>query len=64
MDEALMCRRQLPGAMAQVMTKAADDDGFVGKETARLNKMMDDGSVKPSKKEQFGRRLNMLSSFS
>eukprot|EP00966_Prymnesium_polylepis_P255953 5912894-Prymnesium_polylepis.2 len=53
-----------PRAMAQVMTKGADDAGFVGKEMARLTKMMDDGSVKPAKKEQFGRRLNMLSSFS
>uniref|UniRef100_A0A6T8AFN6 Endoplasmic reticulum resident protein 29 C-terminal domain-containing protein n=1 Tax=Prymnesium polylepis TaxID=72548 RepID=A0A6T8AFN6_9EUKA len=48
----------------KVMTKGADDAGFVGKEMARLTKMMDDGSVKPAKKEQFGRRLNMLSSFS
>ena len=29
----------------------------------RLQKMIDDGSVKPNKKEQFGRRLNILSSF-
>jgi len=48
----------------KVMMKAADDTGFVGKESARLTKMMEDGSVKPVKKEQFGRRLNMLSSFS
>ena len=48
----------------QVMTKAAADTGFIEKETARLKKMMDDGSVKAAKKEQFGRRLNMLSSFS
>jgi endoplasmic reticulum protein 29 len=48
----------------KVMTKAAADTGFIEKETARLKKMMDDGSVKAAKKEQFGRRLNMLSSFS
>ena len=46
------------------MTKAAADDSFLTKEVARLKKMIDDGSVKPAKKEQFGRRLNMLSSFS
>ena len=45
------------------MTKAAGDADFVTKETTRLKKMIDDGSVKPAKKEQFGRRLNMLSSF-
>jgi len=49
--------------LPQVMTKAAADDTFLTKETARLKKMMEDGSVKPTKKEQFGRRLNMLSSF-
>jgi len=48
----------------KVMTKGAADADFVSKETARLKKMMDDGSVKAVKKEQFGRRLNMLSSFS
>jgi len=47
----------------KVMTKGAADADFVSKETTRLKKMMDDGSVKASKKEQFGRRLNMLSSF-
>lgn len=46
------------------MTKAAADTGFVDKESARLKKMMDDGSVKASNKDSFGRRLNMLSSFS
>ena len=34
------------------------------KEKERLQKMIDDGSVKHEKKAQFGRRLNMLSSFS
>ena len=48
---------------AKVMTKASADAEFVTKETARLKKMMDDGSVKADKKAQFGRRLNMLSSF-
>jgi len=47
----------------KVMTKAAKDAEFVTKEVARLKKMMDDGSVKADKKTQFGRRLNMLSSF-
>jgi len=47
----------------QVMTKAAKDAEFVSKEVTRLTKMMDDGSVKADKKTQFGRRLNMLSSF-
>jgi len=47
----------------QVMTKAAKDAEFVKKEVSRLTKMMDDGSVKADKKSQFGRRLNMLSSF-
>merc|ERR1719198_1901542 len=47
----------------KVMTKASADAEFVTKETARLKKMMDDGSVKQEKKAQFGRRLNMLSSF-
>lgn len=47
----------------KVMTKAAADAEFVTKEVARLKKMMDDGSVKADKKAQFGRRLNMLSSF-
>ena len=45
------------------MSKASADTGFVTKEVARLKKMMDDGSVKADKKTQFGRRLNMLSSF-
>lgn len=47
----------------KVMTKASDAADFVTKETARLKKMLDDGSVKAEKKSQFGRRLNMLSSF-
>ena len=47
----------------KVMSKAIETDGFVAKETGRLQKMIDDGSVKASKKEQFGRRLNILSSF-
>ena len=47
----------------KVMTKGQNDDAFVGKEADRLKKMMDDASVKPNKKEQFGRRLNILSSF-
>ena len=45
------------------MSKAAKDGEFVAKEVSRLKKMMDDGSVKAEKKGQFGRRLNMLSSF-
>merc|ERR1712194_489118 len=48
---------------AKVMTKAAKDAEFVTKEVSRQKKMMDDGSVKADKKSQFGRRLNMLSSF-
>jgi endoplasmic reticulum protein 29 len=47
----------------KVMTKASAASDFIGKETERLQKMIDDGSVKPTKKEQFGRRLNILSSF-
>ena len=47
----------------KVMEKASADEGFVAKETDRLNKMISDGSVKASKKEQFGRRLNILTSF-
>merc|ERR1719284_301972 len=47
----------------KVMTKLAASKDFVKKETDRLQKMIDDGSVKASKKEQFGRRLNILSSF-
>jgi endoplasmic reticulum protein 29 len=47
----------------KVMTKLAASKDFVSKETERLKKMIDDGSVKPAKKEQFGRRLNILSSF-
>ena len=45
------------------MTKASADSAFVSKEVTRLKKMMDDGSVKADKQAQFGRRLNMLSSF-
>jgi endoplasmic reticulum protein 29 len=48
----------------KVMTKASEKADFVTKETERLQKMTDDGSVKANKKEQFGRRLNILSSFS
>jgi len=47
----------------KVMGKAAASSDFVGKEKERLQKMIDDASVKPAKKEQFGRRLNILSSF-
>ena len=47
----------------KVMTKLAASSDFVKKETERLQKMIDDGSVKANKKEQFGRRLNILSSF-
>jgi len=47
----------------KVMTKASDKADFVAKEGERLQKMIDDGAVKPAKKEQFGRRLNILSSF-
>lgn len=47
----------------KVMSKYSEDKGFVEKETLRLKKMMDDGSVKPAKKTQFGRRLNVLTSF-
>lgn len=45
------------------MTKLSEKAEFVAKETERLQKMIDDGSVKANKKEQFGRRLNILSSF-
>lgn len=47
----------------KVIKKIATETDFVTKETTRLTKMMDDGSVKAAKKEQFGRRLNALSSF-
>jgi endoplasmic reticulum protein 29 len=47
----------------KVMTKGEKDADFVTKESARLKKMIDDASVKEDKKAQFGRRLNMLSSF-
>jgi len=47
----------------KVMTKLAASKDFITKETDRLQKMIDDGSVKATKKEQFGRRLNILSSF-
>jgi len=47
----------------KVMTKFSSDKEFITKESSRLKKMMDDGSVKASKKEQFGRRLNVLTSF-
>lgn len=47
----------------KILGKAAADDGFIAKENARLKKMLADTSVKAAKKEQFGRRLNMLSSF-
>lgn len=48
---------------AKVMQKTDADSNFVTKETARLTKMLDDGSVAAAKKAQFGRRLNALSSF-
>jgi len=48
----------------KVMNKASADAEFISKETKRLQKMIDDASVKPAKKEQFGRRLNVLTSFS
>jgi len=47
----------------KVMTKIKSSAEFVKKETERLQKMVDDGSVTPAKKTQFGRRLNILSSF-
>jgi len=47
----------------KVMTKLSSDSGFVEKEKTRLDKMMEDGSVKAAKKEQFGRRLNVLAGF-
>jgi endoplasmic reticulum protein 29 len=47
----------------KVMKKLSADADFVSKEVTRLQKMMDDGSVKAAKKESFGRRLNALSSF-
>ncbi len=47
----------------KVMQKASEKSDFVTKETERLQKMIDDGSVKQDKKTQFGRRLNILSSF-
>ena len=47
----------------KVMTKGEADAGYIEKETTRLKKMIDDGSVKEDKKAQFGKRLNMLSSF-
>jgi endoplasmic reticulum protein 29 len=49
---------------AKVMKKIEASADFVEKETARLTKMLDDGSVAQGKKTQFGRRLNALSSFS
>jgi hypothetical protein len=45
------------------MSKLSADGGFLAKETTRLQRMMDDSAVKPAKKEQFGRRLNVLTSF-
>jgi len=48
----------------KVMGKVAASKDFVKKETERLQKMIDDGSVTANKKTQFGRRLNILSSFS
>jgi len=49
---------------AKVMGKIDKAADFVEKETARLTKMLDDGSVAAAKKAQFGKRLNALSSFS
>merc|ERR1712087_768311 len=39
----------------KVMQKFSADTEFVTKESTRLKRMMEDGSVKASKKEQFGR---------
>jgi len=47
----------------KVMDKAISDEAFLGKETARLRKIVDDGSLSQNKREQFSRRLNALSSF-
>ena len=47
----------------KVMTKLSASKEFITKESERLQKMIEDGSVKANKKEQFGRRLNILSSF-
>jgi hypothetical protein len=54
---------QLCRCTPQVIKKLGSDTDFISKETTRLKKMMDDGSVKAGKKDQFGRRLNALSSF-
>lgn len=48
---------------AKVMTKIDGSADFATKETTRLTKMLDDGSVAPAKKAQFSKRLNALSSF-
>ncbi len=68
LDEAAMAASASTDDMAKyyvkVMTKAGGDADFITKESTRLTKMMGDASVKPSKKEQFSRRLNVLSSFS
>ena len=45
------------------MQKASEKGDFVTKETERLQKMIEDGAVKADKKKDFGRRLNILSSF-
>jgi endoplasmic reticulum protein 29 len=47
----------------KVMQKASEKGNFVTKETERLQKMIEDGAVKADKKKDFGRRLNILSSF-
>ena len=47
----------------KIMNKASASGDFVSKETTRLQNMIDDASVKPAKKEQFKRRLNVLSAF-
>ena len=47
----------------KVMQKASEKGDFVTKETERLQKMIEDGAVKADKKKDFGRRLNILSSF-
>ena len=39
------------------------DGGFVGKEQARLQKMLDDGTLSQKNRHEFGRRLNVLLSF-
>lgn len=47
----------------KVMKRTLDDANFLEKERSRLKRMVGDGSVKQATKEQFHRRLNILSSF-